>query len=179
MTFQMPLFEKTESQPSKVAVRAEEIVDEGFDVKKFVENFKELAEAGGAIERLRGLILDLAIHGVLTSGTRRVRVEESRPNPFDLPSGWAWLNLGTLAEFINGDRSKNYPSKQHQVTSGIPFINAGHLRGRRVDLTEMNFITEERFQLLRSGKVRKNDILYCLRGSLGKAAIVRGLSEAQ
>lgn len=37
----------------------------------------------------------------------------------------------------------------------------------------MNYISENRFKLLGSGKTRANDILYCLRGSLGKTAIYR------
>lgn len=35
----------------------------------------------------------------------------------------------------------------------------------------MNFIPEERYELLRSGFVEKNDIIYCLRGSLGQISI--------
>jgi type I restriction enzyme S subunit len=77
-----------------------------------------------------------------------------------------------LAELINGDRGKNYPSASAFVPSGVPFINAGHLRDGIVDSSEMNYITEERFALLGSGRIRHNDILYCLRGSLGKSAIV-------
>lgn len=92
-----------------------------------------------------------------------------------LPPGWIEVPLGSISQFINGDRGPNYPTKRHYVDEGIPFINAGHLVGERVDLSEMNFITEERFDLLRSGKVEDGDVIYCLRGSLGKAAIVRGL----
>ncbi len=36
----------------------------------------------------------------------------------------------------------------------------------------MNYITPRNFASLRSGKVQKGDILYCLRGSLGKFALV-------
>src|SRR5690625_983592 len=41
----------------------------------------------------------------------------------------------------------------------------------------MNYVTQERFDRLRSGKIEANDILYCLRGSLGKAAVVRGIMQ--
>jgi len=95
-----------------------------------------------------------------------------------LPAGWIWTNLGGLAEFINGDRGKNYPSGDAFVEHGIPFINAGHLVDGRVSMADMNFITEDRFDLLRSGKVKSGDILYCLRGSLGKAAVVTNIDQA-
>jgi restriction endonuclease S subunit len=90
----------------------------------------------------------------------------------DLPRNWLLLRLGTIAGLINGDRGKQYPSKDDFVDSGVAFINAGHLRDGRVSFAEMNYITEERFESLRSGKVQFNDILYCLRGSLGKSGIV-------
>ncbi len=41
----------------------------------------------------------------------------------------------------------------------------------------MNYIPRERFELLGNGKIRKDDILFCLRGSLGKFASVGCLSE--
>jgi type I restriction enzyme S subunit len=88
------------------------------------------------------------------------------------------VKLGQVAEFINGDRGKNYPSEGDFVDKGIPFINAGHLTYGEVDYSDMNYISESRFELLGSGKTRQNDILYCLRGSLGKTAIVRQKGDA-
>ena len=80
--------------------------------------------------------------------------------------------LGDIAEVINGDRGKNYPSGDAIVDEGIPFINAGHLDGGEIDLEEVNFIEPERFDLLRSGKIEGGDILFCIRGSLGKLGVV-------
>ena len=88
------------------------------------------------------------------------------------------VRLGQVAEFINGDRGKNYPSEGDFADKGIPFINAGHLTNGEVDFSDMNYISESRFHLLGSGKTRQNDILYCLRGSLGKTAIVHQKGDA-
>ena len=77
-----------------------------------------------------------------------------------------------LSSLINGDRGKNYPSGEDFVPMGVPFVNAGHLHEGRVDFSSMNYITEEKYALLSQGKMRKNDILYCLRGSLGKHGLV-------
>lgn len=86
------------------------------------------------------------------------------------------VNLKNICEFENGDRGKNYPSKQHQVESGIPFINAGDLKdGWSISRSGMAFITEERFNLLGAGKVKLGDLLFCLRGSLGKCGIVEDI----
>ena len=73
---------------------------------------------------------------------------------------------------INGDRGKNYPSGDDFVENGVPFVNAGHLQNRKVDFCDMNYITEKKFNLLSQGKMQEGDILYCLRGSLGKHGLV-------
>ncbi|KZZ07314.1 hypothetical protein A3749_15685, partial [Oleiphilus sp. HI0078] len=63
-------------------------------------------------------------------------------------------------------------NKSLLVDEGVPFVNAGHLSDGRVNEDEMTFITQERFDLLKAGKFSIGDILFCLRGSLGKSAIV-------
>ena len=79
--------------------------------------------------------------------------------------------LQDIAETYNGDRGKNYPTADDKVSTGYPFINAGNLRGGKVSFEEMDFITAEKYQSLSGGKICKGDILYCLRGSLGKSAL--------
>ena len=77
-----------------------------------------------------------------------------------------------MVEFENGDRGRNYPSKKYRVKSGIPFINAGNfnLEGE-ISEEKMEYISDEHYNKLSRGKVRKNDFLLCIRGSLGKFAL--------
>ncbi|MBR4501319.1 MAG: restriction endonuclease subunit S [Clostridia bacterium] len=83
------------------------------------------------------------------------------------------VTLGEIATLINGDRGKNYPSQEDISSSGeVPFVNAGHLNGREIEFSDMNYISLEKYNSLNSGKFTTGDILYCLRGSLGKKAIV-------
>lgn len=91
-----------------------------------------------------------------------------------LPENWEWSTVGEVAQLINGDRGKNYPSKSDFVPLGMPFVNAGHLCGGMIDFSDMNFITPERFERLGGTAFVAGDLLYCLRGSLGKMAVVRG-----
>jgi type I restriction enzyme, S subunit len=94
-----------------------------------------------------------------------------------LPEGWKLVTLGEVCCFENGDRGENYPSKSVQTISGIPFINAGHLTDSGINFSDMNYIPKERFEILKKGKIKKEDILFCLRGSLGKVASVENLDE--
>jgi type I restriction enzyme S subunit len=91
--------------------------------------------------------------------------------------GWVEKQLRDFCSFENGDRGSNYPSKKARSATGIPFINAGHLTDDGIDLARMDYIPRERFDLLSNGKIRAGDILFCLRGSLGKFASVGDLDE--
>lgn len=90
---------------------------------------------------------------------------------------WPSTSLGEVCRFENGDRGANYPGKQHRVAEGVPFINAGHLTDVGIDFSEMDYISPERFSLLGNGKIKPNDVLFCLRGSLGKFACVNELDN--
>ena len=84
------------------------------------------------------------------------------------------VELQKVCLFINGDRGENYPSgdKISKNKEGVAFINAGLLESNKVNWSNMNYISEDTYNNLRSGKIQKDDILYCLRGSLGKCAII-------
>lgn len=92
--------------------------------------------------------------------------------PYKLPENWCWTALKNTTTLLNGDRGVNYPSKKDYLPDGVPFINAGAIVDGVLDRKEFNFISKQKYDSLRAGKVKQNDILYCLRGSLGKTAIV-------
>ena len=152
-------------------------------LETFFEKFDQFADAPNAVEKMRELVLSLAMQGKLVPQDPNdepavVRSDEPIEDvPHDVPTNWRWVCLAELAQFINGDRSKNYPSKSYRVADGVPFINAGHLSNGDVSLADMDYITEEHFDRLGGGKVQRGDVLYCLRGSLGKSAIVSSITR--
>ena len=104
---------------------------------------------------------------------------ESKDIPHPVPKSWVWCNLGDIAYFINGDRGKNYPNRNEYVSKGVPWINTGHiLPNGNLSEEKMNYITREKFNSLRSGKVQLDDLVYCLRGAtFGKTAFITPFSE--
>jgi len=88
-----------------------------------------------------------------------------------IPQSWSWTKLATIGTIINGDRGKNYPSRKHYVEQGVPFISAGNLEDGRIALESLNFIEQDKYDSLRNGKLQNGDIIYCLRGTLGKCAV--------
>lgn len=84
----------------------------------------------------------------------------------------AFIRLDTYANFFNGDRSKNYPSAADIVSEGCAFINAGHLQDGKVNYELCDYITPQKYKSLHGAKIEQGDILYCLRGTLGKNAFI-------
>jgi type I restriction enzyme S subunit len=89
--------------------------------------------------------------------------------PFEIPKNWKWVRLASICSIINGDRGKNYPAKSTLKHEGIPFISALNLNGVSVTQDEHLLCLDNRqYELLGNGKLQKDDIVICIRGSLGK-----------
>ncbi|MEQ5054800.1 restriction endonuclease subunit S [Klebsiella michiganensis] len=168
------------------------------------EHFDTLFTTEASIDALKQTILQLAVMGKLVPQDpndepasellKRIaqekaqlvkdgKIKKQKPlppisdeeKPFELPEGWEWCKFGLISEFINGDRGSNYPNKNEYVVHGIPWINTGHIeKDGTLTITDMNFITEKKFNELRSGKIQSGDLVYCLRGAtFGKTAFVK------
>lgn len=87
--------------------------------------------------------------------------------------GYKQIKLGMVVDILNGDRGVNYPSDNDFVTVGVPFINAGHIKNNTIDLSKVDYISENHYKIMGGAKLKCNDILFCLRGSLGKHCIVK------
>lgn len=139
------------------------------------------------VEKLDALLtrIDTAIEHLQESVTLAdalyaSELNEIFPSDADIESLSAkagWVSLSDICTFENGDRGKNYPSKSAFVAEGIPVVSAGNLGERYIDHKGLNYITPERYDLLRSGRIKIGDILFCLRGSLGKVAISKEIDE--
>ena len=90
--------------------------------------------------------------------------------PFDIPENWVWCRLGEIYCVLNGDRGKNYPAKSSLKHEGnIPFISALNLNGYNVAVDDkLLFATQEQYNKLNAGKLKYNDTVLCIRGSIGK-----------
>ncbi len=89
--------------------------------------------------------------------------------PFDIPESWKWVRVAHIVSVLNGDRGKNYPAKSTLSHKGIPFISALNLDGKSVIENEnLLCMSEEQYEKLGNGKLIRDDIVVCIRGSLGK-----------
>ena len=112
-------------------------------------------------------------HALIKAG--KVKKEKQLPEiseeevPFTIPRNWKWVRLAEICSIINGDRGKNYPAKSTLKHEGIPFISALNLNGVSVTKDEhLLCLDDQQYELLGNGKLQKDDIVICIRGSLGK-----------
>ena len=82
------------------------------------------------------------------------------------------LSLNEMAEFIDGDRGKNYPTFDEFSTSGFClFLNASNVTSSGFNFDSCMFVTEEKDKIMRNGHLLLNDIVFTSRGTLGNVAL--------
>ena len=88
--------------------------------------------------------------------------------------GWEERKLGDnhLIEIIDGDRGKNYPSKNEFSQEGFClFMNTKNVRPDGFDFKSTVFISEEKDKALSKGKLKRNDVVMTTRGTIGNLGV--------
>ncbi|MCR5324003.1 MAG: restriction endonuclease subunit S [Lachnospiraceae bacterium] len=176
--------------------RIVEQISDAFAILNKIDSLQQ--QYSEDINILKGKLVDAGIRGVLTERlsedgtaasllhelsegrTELVRQGEIRKKkilpklqkteyPFEIPRNWEWVHISDVWAIINGDRGKNYPAKSTLSHTGIPFISALNLDGETVVADEkLLCLSDEQYEKLGSGKLKKGDVVVCIRGSLGK-----------
>jgi type I restriction enzyme S subunit len=164
-------------------------------------NLPQLAGAPNGIKKLRELILELAVRGVLVpqdpsdepaSGllkriaeekTRLVeegRIRKQKPlakiaeeeKPFAMPANWEWVRLDALLTKI-GAGSTPLGGKQAYVANGVKFLRSQNIWNEGLRMNEVAFISEETHKKMSGTHVEAGDLLFNITGaSIGRCAAV-------
>ncbi len=79
--------------------------------------------------------------------------------------------IGELAEIIDGDRGKNYPQQHEFLDNGYClFLNTGNVTATGFLFESNQYISKEKDDSLRKGRLQRRDIVYTTRGTVGNAA---------
>lgn len=177
-------------------------------VETFFSNFDYLADAPNGVQKLRELILQLAVQGKLVPQDpndepasvllERIEIEKERlfkegrlkkqktlpeigqaEEPFALPDGWQFVRLGDIANRI-GSGSTPRGGKDAYVRCGIPFLRSQNIWNHGLELQNVAYITSDTHQKMSNTVVLPNDILLNITGaSLGRCTVYPdGLGEA-
>jgi len=87
------------------------------------------------------------------------------------PASWPLVRFKHVAFFLNGDRSARYPSGDDIVSDGIPFVTSAELNGRHLSHMFSKRISQMKYDSLGGVRLHIDDVVYCLRGSVGKCAL--------
>lgn len=133
-----------------------------------------IAEATASIEEYKELKQAVIFEAVTKGLDKTVPMKKSNVGWIDtVPCSWNVGKLRLLAEFYNGDRSNRYPSGDDIKSEGIIFVTSNNLGNIRlnIDISTNKYITKEKYDELGGAKLRIDDIVFCLRGSVGKCSI--------
>ena len=87
-----------------------------------------------------------------------------------IPDGWEVFSFGNkeLVNIIDGDRGKNYPKEKDFFDEGYClFLNTKNVTNRGFNFNTNKYITKEKDNSLRSGKLNRYDIVMTTRGTIG------------
>lgn len=98
-------------------------------------------------------------------------VPKYRFKEFENDKEWKNTAFKNYVLIIDGDRGINYPKSEEYSSKGYcVFLNAKNVTKEGFAFNEIQFITKERDELLRKGKLEKLDIVLTTRGTLGQFA---------
>ncbi|API88053.1 hypothetical protein BKP56_01325 [Marinilactibacillus sp. 15R] len=84
---------------------------------------------------------------------------------------WEQRKLSKVVNVMDGDRGKNYPSKDDfSNKEHTLFLSANNVTKEGFSFKKNQYITEERSNALGNGKLKHNDIILTSRGSVGHIA---------
>jgi type I restriction enzyme S subunit len=121
----------------------------------FFEKFALIADAPGAVERMRGLVLELAVRGHLLTSTSR----------------WEKHLLKSRTTKI-GSGATPAGGRESYATEGTPLIRSMNIHFRGFKETGLVFLSDEQADKLSNVAVQPNDVLLNITGaSIGRVTI--------
>ncbi|MCW1929506.1 restriction endonuclease subunit S [Bhargavaea beijingensis] len=84
---------------------------------------------------------------------------------------WEQRMLGDIFSILDGDRGKNYPGESDFNENGATlFLDTGNVKKNGFDFSTKKYITKEKDESLRNGKLELYDFVLTSRGTLGNVA---------
>ncbi len=144
-----------------------------MDAQSFLDNFTNIADAPGGVQRLRALVLQFAFRGLLTrhdESTHPLQVSlaaaSSNQRPFQIPPQWTWATFADVSDSRLGkmlDKAKNTGPMR-------PYLRNANVQWFRFDLSDVHELRLEDRDL-EAHTVQRGDLIICEGGEPGRVAI--------
>ena len=132
-------------------------------VDKDIEKTERVIEG---IERMKkGLMRELLTKGIGHKKFKKTELGE-------IPEKWEVVKMkDSEIKLIDGDRGVNYPKLQDfSDNDHCLFLNNKNIKNDRFVFNESSFISKEKDEKLRKGKLKREDIILTSRGTVGNVA---------
>ena len=153
-----------------------------------IRAFETLADAEGGTDRLRELVLQLAVRGKLVAQdasdepasvlltriaaekarlVKEKKIRKAKPLPpieadevpFSVPEGWEWARVASLGDVIRGVTYKKEQAADSSAAERVKLLRAHNIQ-RSIDLHKLVYVPRE---LVKANKyLRQGDILFCI-----------------
>lgn len=89
-----------------------------------------------------------------------------------VPEHWGMTKVKHLCYVNDGNHGEEYPKENDYTTQelGVPFIRGGNMQRLSIVAEGMLYITKEKNDSMRKGRLEPEDILFMNRGEIGKLA---------
>ena len=146
-------------------LRARPLEQGGY--KRHFSKLKELEIPLPPLEVQRELVAEIEGYQRVIDGARAV-VDNWWPRVTVDPE-WPLVAFSEAPfAIIDGDRGSNYPKKEDFSSDGYcVFLNTKNVRPDGLDLSELQFITKEKDENLRKGRLCRGDVVLTTRGTIG------------
>lgn len=91
--------------------------------------------------------------------------------PFEIPSSWKWVRLGTIVSVYGGKRIPA-GTRLSEEDTGHKYIRVADMKDGTVSLEDIKYITDEIFQKIKQYYITSDDIYITVAGTIGKVGIV-------
>ncbi|QDV63390.1 restriction endonuclease subunit S [Crateriforma conspicua] len=174
----------------------QEAVRQNTGLKPFFDNLESFVELPEGVEKLRDLVLELAVRGKTVaqnhddepanSALERIKSEQTalveskdirKPKktlpidevPFAVPNGWAWTRLGDVC-FVITDGVHKTPT---YVSEGVPFLSIKDISSGKLDFSSTRYVTREAHEkMIERCHPKRGDLLFTRIGTLGTNVVV-------
>lgn len=162
--------------------------------KKFPEDMKksilQMAMRGKLVEQRPGegtadeLYEQIVAEKAQLIKAGKIKKEKPLPDitedeiPFEIPSSWKWVRLGTIVSVYGGKRIPA-GTRLSENDTGHKYIRVADMKDETVSLDDIKYITDEIYEKIKQYFITSDDIYITVAGTIGRVGVVpRELNNA-
>ncbi|WLV24645.1 restriction endonuclease subunit S [Aciduricibacillus chroicocephali] len=139
-----------------------------------IEKTEQIIEQTETVKK--GLVQQLMTKGIGHTEFKNTSIGKV-PLEWNIKTFNELLNENVISSIQDGNHGSIHPKSADYVKEGIPFIMANNLHSGEVDIKNCSFISKEQAEKLRKGFSYPGDVLLSHKGTVGRVAIVPGVSD--